>query len=179
MLHRLAEKSLLNLAQGKARPWERMFLCRHLTRCERCQALANDLLAWSNESAEVPADLLHAAQTMRSRVVVRIRSEEKNKRRLVSPWFFPALGAAAFGVLMIVLLSQKPQLAPSEGLQQGALARPTLPSVRVTVSHPVPTLAPTLEPSAVPSPLSPTPESLTPTAQATAPSAQALSPSVE
>lgn len=147
MLHRMAEKSLLDLAQGDATPWAMAFLRGHLNRCERCRSLAQDLVQWEADDLEPPAELLAVAQALRSRVAARLGSQRARPQRLVSPWFFPALGAAAFGVSFIVLLSRDPQFLREDG------------SAHASVKAPIPSLHPS--PAATPASLSPTAEATT------------------
>jgi hypothetical protein len=157
--HKFAEKLAAKATERALWPWEKLFLISHLGRCRVCLKDALELAAFSRE-AEAHGLLKKELNLLHQRVMVQVRhqaqAEEKEARRLalkrplVSPFFFPALGASALAVALLTLLT----------LPTGTGFNPVKPAGSSSVAVQLPPALPkTLTPGRVnssPAPVSPT-----------------------
>lgn len=115
--HSLAERLMTKSPQRGLSPWERAFLARHLESCARCREFGLNLAEFLHEGEPPLALPRRDAGLLHQGILVALRraaaAEDaldsgrllRARRPLVSPTFFPALGAAALILAFLVFLS--------------------------------------------------------------------------
>jgi hypothetical protein len=168
--HSIIERWLLAASEGPLPPWKAALTRAHLRGCASCRGFAMELLHFTGDLGsgpgqdlpEIDGALLHA-QVMAA--FNRERSRPLNAKPAaslyprsyygVTPRFAKAMGLAALGVGLIVMLAQPFQKSGQDSSLSAALKRPT---EAVKAALPVePSATPTASASATPTP-SPTPQ---------------------